>query len=66
MIEAYFGLAVAGGLLAVGLTRPELYDEESGRWIMLSHDVMVEPGRNGTRLISVPAAALAAAAAAVH
>jgi hypothetical protein len=52
---------VAGGLLAVGFHTPELYDEESGRWVTLPHG-MVEH-RKATGLISVPAAALVAAAA---
>eukprot|EP01046_Picozoa_sp_COSAG06_P010397 COSAG06_NODE_567_length_14186_cov_3.587918_4_plen_479_part_00 len=57
--------AVAGGLLVIGLAgRPELYDEDSGRWLTLPH-VMVQP-RNAAGLISLPAAALVAAAAAVH
>ena len=53
-------VAVAGGLLAVGGRRvaPELYDEESGRWLTLPH-AMVEP-RKATGLVSVPAAALVA------
>eukprot|EP01046_Picozoa_sp_COSAG06_P015396 COSAG06_NODE_985_length_11197_cov_12.342314_2_plen_506_part_00 len=55
-------VAVAGGLLAVGVNPPELYDEESGRWVTLPH-AMVEPGRK-SGLISVPAAALVAVAAA--
>jgi hypothetical protein len=54
-------VAVAGGLLAVGLNPPELYDEESGRWVTLPHG-MVEQ-RQGVGLVSMPAAALAAAAA---
>ena len=52
--------AVAGGLVVGGC--PELYDEESGRWVTLPH-AMVEPGRK-SGLISVPAAALVAVAAA--
>jgi hypothetical protein len=58
-------LAVAGGLLAGGVTTPQLYDEESGRWFTLPR-AMVEPGRKGAGLVSVPAAALVAAAAAMH
>ena len=53
-------VAVAGGLLAVGLHPPELYAEESGRWVTLPH-AMAEP-RAGAGLVSVPAAALTAAA----
>ena len=60
-------MAVAGGLLAVSVDEDrdpnELYDEGSGRWFRLPH-AMVEH-RKATGLISVPAAALAAAAA-VH
>ena len=57
--------AVAGGLLVMGLAgRPELFDEESGRWLTLPH-ANAEP-RQATGLISLPAAALVAAAAAVH
>jgi hypothetical protein len=53
-------VAVAGGLLAVGgRVAPELYDEESGRWLTLPH-TMVEPRRNAG-LVSVSAAALTAA-----
>jgi uncharacterized protein (DUF2384 family) len=49
---------VAGGLLAVAVTPPELFDEESRRWLTLPH-AMVEP-RKATGLVSVPAAALVA------
>ena len=51
-------VAVAGGLLAVAVTPPELFDEESRRWLTLPH-AMVEP-RKATGLVSVPAAALVA------
>ena len=52
-------MAVAGGLLAVGgITAPELYEEESGRWVTLPH-AMAEK-RSATGLVSVPAAALVA------
>ena len=64
MAHAYGHLrtvAVAGGLLLVGFNHPELYEEESGRWLTLPHG-MVEQ-RKATGLISVPAAALVAAAA---
>jgi hypothetical protein len=54
-------VAVAGGLLAVGLNSPELYDEESGRWVTLPHAMADK--RKGAGLISVPVAALGAAAA---
>eukprot|EP01046_Picozoa_sp_COSAG06_P083025 COSAG06_NODE_29971_length_543_cov_1.026786_1_plen_73_part_00 len=54
-------VAVAGGLLAVGFNPPELYEEESGRWLTLPHG-MVEQQRKATGLISLPAAALVAAA----
>jgi hypothetical protein len=58
-------MAVASGLVAVGDGhKPELYDEESGRWLTLPH-AMTEK-RRGTGLVSVPAAALVAATAAVH
>ena len=51
--------------MVMGLAgRPKLYDEESGRWLTLPH-AMVQP-RQATGLISLPAAALVAAAAAVH
>jgi hypothetical protein len=56
-------MAVAGGLLAVGLNpTPELYDEESGRWLTPPHATIQL--RSGTGLVSVPAAALLAVAAA--
>jgi hypothetical protein len=42
-----------------GRVAPELYDEESGRWLTLPH-TMVEPRRNAG-LVSVSAAALTAA-----
>ena len=58
-------VAVAGGLLtvpaAVGVTRPELYEEETGRWIALPHAMIAK--RQGVGLVSVPAAALAATVA---
>lgn len=45
---------VAGGLIvAGGSTVPEMYDEESGRWVKLPHQ-MVEQ-REAGELISVPA-----------
>ena len=56
-------MAVAGGLLAVGGgVAAELYDEGSGRWVMLPHAVVQPRGAAG--LISVPAGALGASAAA--
>ena len=54
--------AVAGGLLAVGGASeipPELYDEQTRRWLKLPH-AMVEP-RDGAGLVSVPVAALTVA-----
>jgi hypothetical protein len=57
-------VAVAGGLLAVGRNPPELYGEESGRWVTLPHAMAGQ--RKGAGLVSVPAASLVAAAAAVH
>ena len=54
-------VAVCGGLVVVRGSSSELYDEESGRWLKLPH-TMIEP-RHGGGLVSVPAAALAAAAA---
>ena len=58
--------AVAGGLLAVGgAPSPpptELFDEASVRWFELPH-AMAEP-RSECRIVSLPAAALAPAAAA--
>ena len=66
MTEAHASIstmAVAGGLLAVGGgIAAELYDEGSGRWVMLPH-AMVQP-RGAAGLISVPAGALGASAAA--
>ena len=56
-------MAVAGGLLAVGgNTAPELYEEESGRWVTLPHAATAGK-RDGTGLVSLPAAALVAATA---
>jgi hypothetical protein len=52
-------VAVAGGLLAVGVSPPELYDEGSGRWLTLPH-AMVQP-RSNVGLVSASAAALTAA-----
>jgi hypothetical protein len=51
-------VAVAGGLLAVGVNSPELYDEESGRWLTLPRAMVQQ--RRGTGLVSVPAAVLVA------
>jgi hypothetical protein len=57
--------AVAGGLLVMGMaSRPKLYDEDSGRWLTLPH--ANAELRQATGLISLPAAALVAATAAVH
>jgi hypothetical protein len=56
----FSAVAVAGGLLAVGgVHTPELYDEESGRWLTLPH-TQVEP-RSNVGLVSASAAALTAA-----
>eukprot|EP01046_Picozoa_sp_COSAG06_P028305 COSAG06_NODE_2542_length_6702_cov_6.759049_1_plen_280_part_10 len=52
-------VAVAGGMLAVGVSPPELYDEGSGRWLTLPH-AMVQP-RSNVGLVSASAAALTAA-----
>jgi hypothetical protein len=53
-------VAMAGGLIAVGGHKaPEVYDEDSGRWLTLPH-AMVQPCK-GAGLVSVPAAALTAA-----
>jgi hypothetical protein len=54
-------VSVAGGLLAVGVNSPELYEEETGRWITLPHAMIAK--RQGVGLASVPAAALAATVA---
>jgi hypothetical protein len=56
-------VAVAGGLLTTGASSPQLYDEGSGRWVTLPHAMAEKRGAAG--LISVPVAALVAAAAAV-
>ena len=68
-------VAVSGGLLAVGGGRPgaernggmppdELFDEASGRWFELPHP-MTQP-RSDAVVVSLPTAALAAAAAAAQ
>jgi hypothetical protein len=66
MAEAHVSIsvmAVAGGLLAAGGdVAAELYDEGSGRWVTPPH-AMVQP-RGAAGLISVPAGALGASAAA--
>ena len=50
-------LAVAGGLIvAGGTTVPELYEEETGRWLTLPH-AMIQQCK-GVGLVPVPAAAL--------
>jgi hypothetical protein len=55
-------VAVAGGLVAAGgAATTELYDEENGRWVTLPR--ATAEFREGTGLVSVPAAALVAAAA---
>jgi hypothetical protein len=55
-------VAVAGGLIVVGgATVPELYDEESGRWLTLPHAMVQQCSATG--LVPVAAAALVAAAA---
>ena len=52
-------VAVAGGLVVVGQAGPpELYDEGSGRWLMLPHTI-AEP-RWDAGLISLPTAAVVA------
>jgi hypothetical protein len=51
-------VAVCGGLVVVGGSSSELYDEESGRWVTPPH-VTIQLG-SGTGLVSVPAAALLA------
>jgi hypothetical protein len=53
-------MAVAGGLLAVGgNAAPELYEEESGRWVTLPHAATA----GKPCLVSLPTAALVAATA---
>ena len=55
-------VAVVGGVLAMGGVPeipPELYDEQTRRWLKLPH-AMVEP-RDGAGLVSVPVAALTVA-----
>ena len=55
-------MAVAGGVLAMGGVPeipPELYGEQTRRWLKLPH-AMVEP-RDGAGLVSVPVAALTVA-----
>jgi N-acetylneuraminic acid mutarotase len=67
MAEAHVsisGIAVAGGLLAVGgghniMSMSELYDEETGRWLTLPHKMVEERITVGS--VSVSAAALSAA-----
>jgi hypothetical protein len=60
-------VAVAGGLLAMGANPSELYDEDSGRWLTLPHAMADQrTGTKGTGLVSMPAAALVAAAAAAQ
>jgi N-acetylneuraminic acid mutarotase len=55
-------MAVAGGLIVVGgTTVPELYEEESGRWLTLPHAMVQQ--RRATGLVPVAAATLKAAAA---
>jgi hypothetical protein len=54
-------MAVAGGLMVGGATVPELYDEESGRWLTLPHAMVQQCSATG--LVPVAAAALVAAAA---
>ena len=53
---------VSGGLIVMGKETAELFDEESGQWLALPHP-MAQP-REYTQLISLPASALQAAAAA--
>ena len=57
---------MSGGLLAVGSnivdTPNELFDEASGRWFALPHP-MAQP-RRCVQLVSLPAAAMTAGAAA--
>ena len=60
-------VAVAGGMVLVGgdpksgeeLQAPELFDEASGQWFELPHQ-LAEP-RNGTCVVSVPGAPAPAA-----
>ena len=55
-------MAVAGAVLAMGGAPeipPELYGEQTRRWLKLPH-AMVEP-RDGAGLVSVPVAALTVA-----
>ena len=53
---------VAGGMIVAGNETVDLFDEESGRWLMLPHP-MGQP-RVSTQLVSLPASALQAAGAA--
>ena len=52
---------VAGGIVAAGMEKVDLFDEESGRWLTLPHP-MTEP-RLITQLVSLPASALQGAGA---
>ena len=54
--------SMPGGMIVVGDETAELFDEESGRWLPLPHP-MAAP-RLSTQLVSLPASALQAAAAA--
>ena len=63
-LQRHSGIAVAGGLLAVGgghniMSMSELYDEETGRWLTLPHKMVEERITVGS--VSVSAAALSAA-----
>jgi len=53
---------VAGGLIVAGYETVELFDEESGRWLILPHPMAHL--RLSTQLASLPASALQAAVAA--
>ena len=56
------GVPVAGGLVMAVDGTAELFDEESGRWLALPHPMAQL--RASTQLVSLPASALQAAAAA--
>ena len=48
---------VAGGMIVVGREKVILFDEESGRWLLLPHS-MARPRVGATQMVSLPASAL--------
>lgn len=51
---------VAGGMVAAGMLKVDLFDEASGRWLPLPHPMAQPRTLSTAQLVSMPASALLA------